>query len=127
MGREHWIPLTDSMIQLLQLAVQQSDGDFLFNGSRPKRPLSENTLNLALRSIGVDKNIHVFHGFRSSFSTLAREALRLDGELIELQLGHVKGDAVRAAYDRSQRLEERREMMQAWSDYLDGLKGARYQ
>ncbi|MDG4812290.1 integrase arm-type DNA-binding domain-containing protein [Hydrogenovibrio sp. 3SP14C1] len=127
MGREHWIPLTDSMIQLLQLAVQQSDGDFLFNGSRPKRPLSENTLNLALRSIGIDKNIHVFHGFRSSFSTLAREALRLDGELIELQLGHVKGDAVRVAYDRSQRLEERREMMQAWSDYLDGLKGARYQ
>lgn len=122
MGREHWIPLSDSMIKILSQALKLSDGDYLFNGARPSRPLSENTLNIALRSLGFDKNTHVFHGFRSSFSTLAREQLRLDSELIELQLGHIQGNTVRAAYDRSQRLEERREMMQVWSIYLDRLK-----
>jgi integrase len=122
MGREHWVPLTDSMAAILKRAVRLSDGDFLFNGARVGKPLSENTLNIALRSLGIDKDTHVFHGFRSSFSTLAREQLRLNSELIELQLGHIEGNKVRAAYDRSQRLEERREMMQAWSDFVDGLK-----
>ena len=122
MGREHWIPLTDPSVRLLKLALDQSDGEFLFNGSRPHRPLSENTLNLALRSIGIKKEVHVFHGFRSSFSTLSREHLRLADDLIELQLGHVEGNKVKAAYNRSLRLEERREMMETWSAYLEGLK-----
>ncbi len=122
MGREHWIPLTAPVIKLLELALDQSDGEYLFNGSRPSRPLSENTLNIALRSLGIDKNTHVFHGFRASFSTLAREHCRLPGDLIELQLGHMEGNQVKAAYDRSQRLEERREMMEAWSSYLVELK-----
>ena len=122
MGREHWITLTAPVTKLLKLAVDQSDGEYLFNGARPRRPLSENTLNIALRSLGVDKNTHVFHGFRSSFSTLAREHCRLSGELIELQLGHIESNQIRAAYDRSQRLEERREMMKAWSGYLKGLQ-----
>ena len=122
MGREHWIPLTEPVIKLLKLAVAQSDGDYLFNGSRPHKPLSENTLNIALRSLGIDKNTHVFHGFRSSFSTLAREHCRLDGDLIELQLGHIEGNKVKAAYDRSMRLEERRELMEAWGSYISSQK-----
>jgi integrase len=122
MGREHWIPLTAPVIELLKLAVRQSDGDYLFNGSRPQKPLSENTLNIALRSLGIDKNTHVFHGFRASFSTLARECFRLPGDLIELQLGHIEGNQVKAAYDRSKRLEERREMMESWSNYLAELQ-----
>ncbi|GLX85508.1 integrase [Thalassotalea loyana] len=122
MGREHWIPLTDPILKLLKLAVSQSDGNYLFNGSRPNRPLSESTLNVALRSLGFDKNTHVFHGFRSSFSTLAREHCRLDGDLVELQLGHIEGNKVKAAYDRSMRLEERRELMEQWSLYIQSLK-----
>lgn len=122
MGREHWIPLTDSMMALLEQALTSSDGQYLFNGARPNRPLSEGTLNVALRSLGINKDQHVFHGFRSSFSTLSREVLRLPDDLIEAQLGHVQRNKVRAAYDRSQRLEERREMMQAWSDYLDKIR-----
>lgn len=122
MGREHWIPLTESMVEILKQALELSDGDYLFNGSRPHKPLSENTLNIALRTMGIDKNVHVFHGFRSSFSTLAREQLRLADDLIEFQLGHIEGNKVKAAYDRSQRLEERKEMMSVWSKYLDGLK-----
>jgi integrase len=121
MGREHWVPLPKPAINLLEVAVDQSDGTYLFNGSRPHRPLSENTLNIALRSLGVDKDTHVFHGFRSSFSTLAREHCRLAGDLIELQLGHVERNQIKAAYDRSQRLEERRELMDAWSNYLEAL------
>ena len=122
MGREHWIPLTNSMILILKEVLSLTDGDYLFNGARLHKPLSENTLNIALRSIGIDKNTHVFHGFRSSFSTLAREKLRLDNDLIEVQLGHIEGNKVKAAYDRSQRLEERRELMQVWSEYIDQLK-----
>lgn len=122
MGREHWIPLTESMVEILKKALELSDGDYLFNGSRPNKSLSENTLNIALRSMGIDKDVHVFHGFRSSFSTLAREKLRLDDDLIEVQLGHIEGNKVKSAYDRSQRLEERREMMEQWSSYLDGFK-----
>ena len=122
MGREHWIPLTAPVIKLLKLVVDQSDGEYLFNGARPRRPLSENTMSIALRSLGVDKNTYAFHGFKSSFSTLAREHCRLSGELIELQLGHIESTQIRAAYDRSQQLEERREMMEAWSGYLKGLQ-----
>jgi integrase len=121
MGREHWIPLTESMLGFLELAVNSSDGEYLFNGARPSRPLSEGALNVALRSLGISKDQHVFHGFRSSFATLSREVLRLPDDLIELQLGHIEGNKVKAAYDRSQRLEERRELMNAWSDYLDEL------
>jgi integrase len=122
MGREHWIPLTDPLIKLLVLAIDTSDGLYLFPGSKPQYPLSENTLNKALRAIGIHKDTHVFHGFRSSFSTLAREHCRLDGDLIELQLGHIEGNKVKAAYDRSMRLEERRELMEVWSRYLTSLK-----
>ncbi|WP_232222415.1 site-specific integrase [Glaciecola sp. HTCC2999] len=121
MGREHWIPLTEPVIEMLQTAIAQTNGEYLFNGIKPNSPLSENTLNHALRSLGVDKQTHVFHGFRSSFSTLAREHCRLPGDLIELQLGHIEGNQVKAAYDRSQRLEERRELMDKWSKYLAEL------
>ena len=121
MGREHWIQLTEPVIEMLQTAIAQTNGEYLFNGIKPNSPLSENTLNHALRSLGVDKQTHVFHGFRSSFSTLAREHCRLPGDLIELQLGHIEGNQVKAAYDRSQRLEERRELMDKWSKYLAEL------
>lgn len=122
MGREHWIPLTAPVMKLLELAIESSDGGYLFPGNKAHRPLSENTLNKALRAIGIDKDKHVFHGFRSSFSTLAREHCRFDGDLIELQLGHIEANKVKAAYDRSMRLEERRELMEAWSKYLEQLR-----
>jgi integrase len=122
MGREHWIPLTAPLIKLLELAIEASDGVYLFTGTKAQSPLSENTLNKALRSLGIHKDIHVFHGFRSSFSTLAREHCRLDGDLIELQLGHIEGNKVKAAYDRSMRLEERRELMETWARYLKEVR-----
>lgn len=122
MQRQHLIPLPDTLLELLREAIEYSYDGLIFPGMRKGRPLSENTLNQALRSLGVDKDRHVCHGFRSTFSTLAREKLRLNGDLIELQLGHVEKNKVKAAYDRSLRLDERRELMQSWADYIDGLR-----
>jgi integrase len=79
-------------------------------------------LNLALRNIGCDSGTHVAHGFRSTASTLLHE-LGWNSQVIELQLAHADRNKVRAAYNRAERLPERRKMMQEWADYLDGLKG----
>lgn len=123
MKKDHLVPLHDSAITILRAALQFSDGQYIFAGQRKGRPISENSLNVALRSLGYSKDVMVFHGFRSSFSTLGREVLRFDNELIERQLAHVDKNSVRAAYDRSYRLEERASMMRRWGDYLDGLRG----
>jgi integrase len=81
------------------------------------------TLTVALHNISpaFSREDVSVHGFRSSASTLLHE-LGYESELIELQLAHVKADKVAGVYDRSQRLTERRKMMQAWSDYLDELR-----
>jgi integrase len=120
--KDHLVPLHSSVVRLLELALEFSNDDFIFPGARPGRPISENTLNMALRSLGFDKDTAVFHGFRSSFSTLGREVHRFEDDLIERQLAHIDRNAVRAAYDRSHRLEERTAMQRLWGDYLDRLK-----
>jgi integrase len=85
--------------------------------------LSENTLNAALRRIGYSADEMTGHGFRTMASTLLNE-LGWNPDLIELQLAHKERNKVRAAYNRAQRLAERRKMMQAWADYLDELREA---
>ncbi|EQD31156.1 Phage integrase, partial [mine drainage metagenome] len=85
------------------------------------RPLSENTLNGALRRLGYSSEQMTPHGFRSLASTLLNER-GLTPDLIELQLAHAERNKVRAAYNRAQRLAERRAMMQDWADYLDSLR-----
>lgn len=121
MKRDHLIPLSESMLGIVEDALAYSTNEYLFPGTRPNRPLSENTLNLSIRTLGYTKEEVVFHGFRSSFSTLAREELRLDDDLIELCMGHADRNKVRSAYNRAERIEERREVMQIWSDFLDRL------
>ena len=85
------------------------------------RPISENTLNGALRRIGYSGDEMRAHGFRTMASTLLNEK-GVHPDLIELQLAHAERNTVRAAYNRAQRLAERRAMMQSWADHLDGLK-----
>jgi integrase len=98
------------------------DGKLVFPSQRARtEPLSENTLSLALRRMGYSKTEHSVHGFRALASTRLHE-LKWNSDLIELQLAHKKKDKVRAAYDRAEHLEERRRMMCAWADYLDGLR-----
>jgi integrase len=83
--------------------------------------MSENTINAALRRLGYDHNEMTGHGFRSMASTCLNEQ-GFAPDVIELQLAHKERDKVRAAYNRAERLNERRQMMQAWADYLDGLR-----
>jgi integrase len=87
--------------------------------------MSENTINAALRYTGYTKHEMTGHGFRSMASTLLNE-LGWNRDAIERQLAHSERDQVRAAYNYAEHLPERRKMMQAWANHLDGLRvGAR--
>jgi integrase len=123
MGEQHLVPLSRQAVAILnELQPFTGDGPLLFPSLRSsKRPISDNTLNAALRRLGYSGEEHVAHGFRSTASTLLNEQ-GWHPDLIELQLAHAPRNKVRAAYNRAERLAERRKMMQAWADYLDGLK-----
>jgi len=86
------------------------------------RPISENTVNAALRLMGYAKDEMTGHGFRSMASTLLNEQ-GWPPDAIERQLAHIEQNDVRAAYNYAEYLPQRREMMQAWADYLDSLRG----
>ena len=86
------------------------------------RSLSENTINGVVRSLGYSGEEMTAHGFRTMASTLLNER-GAHPDLIELQLARAERNTVRAAYNRAQRLAERREMMQSWADCLDRLRG----
>ena len=122
--RIHLVPLSRQAITILkELQPLTGHGQYLFPGRRsPRRPMSENTINAALRNLGYDKNQMTGHGFRSMASTLLNEQGCWHPDAIERQLAHVEGNSVRAAYNYAEHLEERRRMMQWWADYLDGLK-----
>ncbi len=122
MKREHHVPLSDAAVSILrELREITGDQKLVFPGLRPGRPISENTMNYALRNMGIGPDQHTAHGFRSSASTLLHE-MGYPPEVIELQLAHAQRNQVAAAYNRSARLGEREDMMQQWADYLDGLR-----
>jgi integrase len=83
--------------------------------------MSENTVNAALRRLGYDKSEMTGHGFRSMASTLLNEQ-GWHHDAIERQLAHIERNAVRGAYNYAEHLPERRRMVQAWADFLDGLR-----
>lgn len=123
MREQHIVPLSRQAVAILEeLQPVTSDGRYVFPAIGPgSRPLSENTLGAALRRIGYSSEEMTAHGFRTLASTLLNEQ-GWHPDLIELQLAHKERNKVRAPYNRAQRLAERRQMMQAWADYLDGLK-----
>lgn len=122
MGEQHVVPLSRQAKSLVSaLKPITGSGRYLFPSLRtPARPISENTLGAALRRLGYSKDEMTAHGFRAMASTLLNEQ-GFAPDVIELQLAHAERNKVRAAYNRAQRLPERRKMMQAWADYLDGL------
>lgn len=123
MRAPHIVPLSTQAIAVLR-DLQQLTGrfDFAFPGTRSRqRPMSENTVTAALRRMGYGGDEMTGHGFRSMASTLLNEQ-GWNRDAIERQLAHGERDAVRAAYNYAQHLPERREMMQAWADFLDRLK-----
>jgi len=123
MGEQHIVPLSRQAVSLLRKLYDiTGGGKFLFPSLRTNtRCMSNNTVNAALRRLGFSSEEMVGHGFRAMASTCLNEQ-GWHPDMIELQLAHKERNKVRAAYNRAQRLHERRKMMQHWSDYLDQLK-----
>jgi integrase len=119
----HIVPLSSQSIEILrELKPITEFGKYVFPGVRSSaRPMSNNTVNAALRRLGYTKDEMTGHGFRSIASTLLNEQ-GWHHDAIERQLAHTEQNKVRAAYNYAEYLPERRKMMQAWADYLDGLK-----
>ncbi|HTH96311.1 MAG TPA: integrase arm-type DNA-binding domain-containing protein [Stellaceae bacterium] len=127
MRRPHRVPLAGQAIAILkQLREIGEDGPLLFPGIRTaERPISDGTLNAALRRLGYGKDEVTAHGFRATASSLLNECGKWHPDAIERQLAHVENDDVRRAYARGEYWSERVEMMQWWADHLDELRQAR--
>lgn len=124
MKQAHIVPLSAQVLEILrELQPLTGDSEFVFKGQRPGRPLSDGTVNKALRTLGYStKDDITAHGFRAMARTVLDEVLGFRVEWIEHQLAHAVRDANGRAYNRTAHLEGRRQMMQAWSDYLDKLR-----
>ena len=120
----HDVPLSRQALELLsELKPLSGSGRLLFPGVRSiERPISENTLNAALRTLGFSGDVMTAHGFRAMASTRLNEMMQFKPDAIERALAHKEPNKVRAAYDRSEHWAERVKMMQVWADYLDTLR-----
>lgn len=121
---DHVVPLPTQAVTILrELYGLTGRGRFVFSGLRtPTRPMSENTVNAALRRMGYTSEQMTAHGFRHMASTRLNE-MGWNPDAIERQLSHrVAGGAVRNTYNQAQYLDERRKLVQAWADYLDSLR-----
>ncbi|MEB1260581.1 integrase arm-type DNA-binding domain-containing protein [Xanthomonas campestris pv. campestris] len=122
----HIVPLSSQVVTVLQdLLPLTKRSDYVFPGVRSSgRPMSENTINAALRNLGFDGETIVGHGFRAMARTVLDEVLGFRPDYIEHQLAHAVRDPLGRAYNRTAHLPERKKMMQAWADYLDGLRNS---
>ena len=126
MRRDHLVPLPRQAAEILQrLRIATGSGRYLFPSAwGSKKPISENTVNGALRRLGYGKEEMCAHGFRRMVSTQLHEA-GFNSEWIERQLAHLDGNQIRGIYNAAQYLDGRREMMQWWADRLDQLRADR--
>ncbi|CDX42937.1 putative integrase; KpLE2 phage-like element [Mesorhizobium plurifarium] len=124
MRRPHRVPLSKQAVSVLtSLKELSGGGSLLFPSVRSdSRPISDNTLNAALRRMGYGKEEATAHGFRATASTLLNECGKWHPDAIERQLAHIENNNVRRAYARAEHWEERVKMMQWWADYLDELE-----
>jgi integrase len=121
---DHIVPLSTQAVELLR-TVQPitGHGRYVFPSLRTgERPMSENTINAALRGLGYSKDVHTAHGFRAMARTILDEVLGERVDFIEHQLAHTVKDPNGRAYNRTAHLPARRVMMQRWADYLDMLR-----
>lgn len=123
MREAHTVPLAPQAVAILRDLHPLTGGwRYCFPSLRTAdRPMSENTINAALRRLGYDKETMTGHGFRAMASTRLNE-MGWAPDVIERQLAHAERNKVRAAYNRAQHMAERRKMMAAWADYLDALR-----
>lgn len=124
-GPPHVVPLAPQAVIILRELQPLTGGEgrrYVFRSLHTsERPMSENTVNVALRRMGYDKETMTAHGFRAMARTMIAERLGVAPEIIEAQLAHAVGDPLGRAYNRTQFIEQRRDMMRRWADYLDHL------
>ena len=120
MKRPHIVPLSRQAQEVLrELQAITGKGRWLFPSKYDHaKPMGGTVVNTALRRMGYPPEVITAHGFRAMAATILSEQ-GWSSEAIERQLAHVDKNKVRAAYQRSELLTERRNMMQAWADYLD--------
>jgi integrase len=124
-GRPHLVPLSDQAIACLnEIKPLTGHGRYVFPSLRTgERPMSENTVNAALRRLGFTGDEMTAHGFRAMARTLLIERIPgISPDVIEAQLAHGKSGPLGMAYDRAEFMEQRRQMMDVWADYLDKLR-----
>lgn len=124
MRQPHSVPLSRQALAILQAMRSLSgSGRYVFPSIRTRaRPISENTINAALRRMGYSKEQMTAHGFRTSASSLLNESGKWNPEAIERALAHMVAGSVRRIYNQSAYWAERVEMAQWWSDYMDELR-----
>ena len=124
MRQPHLVPLCKQAVAILRELHQLTGrGQYVFPGGRsPRRPMSNNAINAALRRMGYGTDAMTAHGFRATARTVLDEVLHFRPDYIEHQLAHAVKDPNGRAYNRTAHLAERRKMMAAWADYLDKLK-----
>jgi len=123
--QDHLVPLSRQVIEALrEIQPLTGAGRYVFPGARSDtRPMSENTINGALKRLGIDTQTELTgHGFRAMARTVLEEVHGFRPEVIELQLAHAVRDPLGRAYNRTKHLTERKRMMQVWADYLDELR-----
>ena len=116
-GREHRVPLSQRATAILVRLSEGRSGDFVFPGQRRDKPLSNMAMEMMLRRMKIENA--TVHGFRSSFRDWAGNETGYPRELIETALAHVIGDKAEQAYRRSDALEKRRDLMEAWAGYCE--------
>ncbi|MEQ0303308.1 integrase arm-type DNA-binding domain-containing protein [Klebsiella sp. CN_Kp088] len=123
MRTPHLVPLSHQALAILKQVHKLSGGrDFVFVGDHnPRKPMSENTVNKALRVMGYDTKVEVCgHGFRTMACSSLIESGLWSRDAVERQMSHMERNSVRAAYiHKAEHLDERRLMLQWWADYLD--------
>ena len=124
-GRPHFVPLARQAVETLrEMLLLTGHREHVFPANRGDgRPMSNMTINAALRRMGFSGDEMTAHGFRAMARTLMIERLPgIHADVIEAQLAHSKSGPLGAAYDRAEYMDQRRTMMQAWADYLDKLR-----
>ncbi|BBD77403.1 tyrosine-type recombinase/integrase [Hydrogenophilus thermoluteolus] len=122
---DHIVPLSRQALTILREELYPLSGRFVWvfpGGRTPERPMSDNAIVAAYRRLGIGKDELVAHGWRAVARTLLHEELGFPPEVIEHQLAHKVPDPLGRAYNRTRFIEQRREMMQRWADYLDALR-----
>lgn len=120
----HLVPLPRQAVDALREMLKfTAGGEYVFPPLARQKSLHlhRDALSAALRRMGF-QGVHATHGFRGMLRTVGRERLSIPADVLEAQLAHAKKGDVQKAYDRTQFLEERKDAMQRWADYLDGLR-----